>query len=134
MADTEFVDVALLRIRRANRGVRDLLHPSTFKVTRTATSTAVKTMNRTREAVGYTHASREYTFELETPQPKAGLEVDWRQIWADKEVFDIIRELGDGGRRHTSRSCVVNEIEEGYNENGEATFRISGVCLSDRPD
>lgn len=134
MAATEFVDVALIRVRRADDSLVDLQHPSSLKITRSKDNKPVKTMNRSRNPLGYKVGSNEYTWELETPIPKDQLEIDWYAMWSNDEVFDMIRELGDGGRRRTANDCKIDEIEEDYNEDGEAVLRITGKALSDLED
>lgn len=133
MAD-RYVDIALLKIQRDGRGAVEIEEAASLTINRTKDRKVVNTMNRKRRGKGYRSGTAAFTFELVVPRQISGFEVDWIDMWDRDEVFQMLYEMGDGGRRRTAKDCIINEVNDTFSEDGEATFTISGFALDDKPD
>lgn len=131
----DFVDIALLRVRREDQSLVDMGDGISFSCTVSKEKKVVNTMNRRRVARGYRTATKAVSWEIEVPirknQPQ---EVDWRKVKDDDEIIQIIYEEGDGGARRVVVDAVVNEVAADYNESGESVLRVSGVAIDERAD
>lgn len=126
-----YIDIALLRVRRSDGTTIDLEDVVSFKPTVTKEKKAVATMNRRRIAKGYTAGTKAVSWEITTAVRKGTPEVDWRALSASDEVFDLIVEESAGGARRTFVDCTVNECSPDFNEGGETRMTVTGLALDE---
>jgi hypothetical protein len=130
----EYVDIALLRVIRKSGGKIDCEDIVDFKPTVTTEKKVVNTMNRKRIARGYTASTTAITWEITVPLRKEKPEFDWRRAARENEVFDLVVEEADGGRRRTYVDCVANECSPEFQEAGETRMTVSGLALDEEYD
>ncbi len=129
-----YVDIALIKIQRPGKGLVEIEESAKLTVNRTKERKVVNTMNRARRGKGYRNATAAFTFELEVPRKISGFEIDWLEMWDDDEMFVLTYEMGDGGLRRSMIDAIVNDCNDTFSEDGEATFTISGFALDDKED
>lgn len=77
----------------------------------------VKTMNRSRRIAGWCQGVTTYELSVSVPIPVDGQEVDWANVAGAKLV---IYPITGKGRRTAYTDCVVQEVGDQYETEGEA--------------
>jgi hypothetical protein len=130
----DFVDVALLSIERRAAPGADLSDIVSFSVTTAQEQRPVYTMRKVRTARGFRSGARTITGEIEVAVPISGMPVDFEQMHADREEFNMGVVRSDGGVRKTLVDVRISEVQESSNAEGEHTLRVSFVAVDYRSD
>jgi len=99
-------------------------------VNRTKSKTRVKTMNRSRRPIAFQTGTEEVSVSLTIVPELTSPEVDWVQAWKADEEFTLVIEKGLNGTREQIQDCQVSDVNDTYNENGEARQEVSVEGLS----
>jgi hypothetical protein len=99
-------------------------------VNRSKSKARVKTMNRQRRALAFQTGTQEVTLTL-TVIPETGeqTEVDWITAWTNNEQFFLVGEKGLGGIREQFHDCEVSDVNDTFNEAGEARQEVTVEAL-----
>ena len=92
---------------------------------RTKTKSRVKTMNRNRRAIAFQTGTEEVTVTLTVVPELVDPEVNWVQAWSRDEEFQLTVEKGLGGVREQVIDCQVSDVNDTYNEAGEARQEVT---------
>jgi hypothetical protein len=92
---------------------------------RTKSKSRVKTMNRQRRAIAFQTGTPEVTLTLTVVPELANTEVNWVQSWNLDEEFTMTIEKGLGGVREQVQDCQVSDVNDTFNENGEARQEVT---------
>lgn len=127
----EFEDVLVCEYNGAygKTGSVELQTVETATINRSKTRTAVTTMRRVRAPAGFQSGAEQVSIELTYVPEKLDAEVDWPAVWKNDEVFLFVAEHGLEGRREQFPSCMVSDINDTYNAQGEARKTVSIVPL-----
>lgn len=101
-------------------------------VNETDEKSPVETMNRRREAIGYTRGVKKYDADIEKAIPEGDLDVDFRRLMIRGEEFTFTYQEGDNGKRYQLVDCVVDSVSTPYSKDGEVRQSIKLKALSHR--
>lgn len=106
---------------------------STFN--RTKTKSRVKTMNRSRRAIAFQTGTEEATVTLTVVPELVDPEVNWVKAWKDDEEFTLTIEKGLDGIREQLQDCQVSDVNDTFNEAGEARMEVTveGLVAIEEP-
>lgn len=90
---------------------------TSFSPKETTGRQAVKTMNRHRRVSGYSEGLTSYDLTVSVPIPADGDEIDWSGVTGAKLV---IYPASGRGKRTAYTDCVVTEVGDSYQVEGEA--------------
>lgn len=93
----------------------------------------VKTMRRSRKALGHKSGVSDFEFDIEAKQTVPP-EFDWMGYKRNKTEFLMVYEENDGGQRWRCEDCKITEVGKGHNADGESTYRIKILALDHRPE
>lgn len=96
---------------------------------RTNPLTRVKTMNRQRRAIAFQRGTREVTITLTIVPERLNPEVDWVKAQDQDEEFILTVEKGLDGIREQLQDCKVSDVNDTFNENGEARQEVTVEAL-----
>ncbi len=96
---------------------------------RTNPLTRVKTMNRARRAIAFQRGTREVTATLTVVPEKTNPEVNWVRAQDRDEEFVLTVEKGLEGVREQLQDCKVSDVNDTFNENGEARQEVTVEAL-----
>lgn len=96
---------------------------------RTKSKSRVKTMNRLRRSIAFQTGTEEVEVSLTVVPELLNPEVNWVQAWKDDEEFLLTVEKGLGGVREQVIDCQVSDVNDTYNENGEARQEVTVMGL-----
>jgi hypothetical protein len=116
------------------QGSKELEFVEASTISRTKSRARVKTMNRARRALAYQSGTEEVELSLTVVPQLVNPEVDWKKAWKDDELFDMTAELGLDGVREGIRDCIVSDVNDTHNENGEARQEVSIMGLVTRDE
>lgn len=123
----DVIDIALLRIN----GV-ELQEVSSFDITETdAGAETVKTMRRSRVAIGHKKGVSEFEISLEV-MPVNPPEVDYLALKQANTQFPIIYQENVDGPSFQCVDCRVTEVNKTFNADGEATLSVTILALNHR--
>jgi hypothetical protein len=91
----------------------------------------VKTMRRSRKAIGHKSGVPEYTATLKVAQTVPP-EVDWFALKRTKELVQLLYEEAAGnqaGDRYTLEDGRVTEIKRSFTQEGEAAYDVTILFL-----
>ena len=91
--------------------------------------TRVKTMNRARRAIAFQRGTREVTATLTVVPEKLNPEVNWVRAQDQDEEFVLTVEKGLEGVREQLQDCKVSDVNDTFNENGEARQEVTVEAL-----
>lgn len=94
-------------------------------INRTKSRSRVKTMNRQRKAIAFQTGTEEVSVTLTVVPETFNAEVNWEQAWKLDEEFQLTVEKGLDGSREIITDCLVSDVNDTFNENGEARKEIS---------
>lgn len=94
-------------------------------INRTKARSRVKTMNRNRRAIAFQSGVEEVSVSLTVVPELVDPEVDWHAAWKNDEQFSLIVEKGIDGLREQVVDCMVADVNDTFNEAGEARQEIS---------
>ena len=92
---------------------------------RTKTKARVKTMNRGRRAIAFQTGTEEATVTLTVVPELVDPEVNWVKAWKDDEEFLLTVEKGLDGVREQLQDCQVSDVNDTFNEAGEARQEVT---------
>jgi hypothetical protein len=125
----DFVDIALIELDG-----KELTTVRSFSPKAPDPSNPVKTMNRRRRPLGFTHGVPDFSADLEVAIPKGAPEVDWRELKRTKQKFLLTWEEAEGGRRRSLVDCEVSDCSPTFDEGGEVRMSVSVVALDERSE
>ena len=99
-------------------------------INRSKPKTRSKTMNRKRRAIAMQTGTPEVTLTITVIPELLDPEVDWELAWNNDEVFLMTAEKGLNGSRELITDCEVSDVNDTFNENGEARKEITIEALS----
>jgi len=102
---------------------------------RSKSRTRIKTMNRGRQAIAFQSGVEEVSMTLTVVPELQNPEVDWVLAWKNDELFELVGEKGIDGKRELIQDCIVSDVNDTHNENGEARQEVSveGLVSLDEP-
>jgi len=103
-------------------------------VNRSKSKSRAKTMNRQRRAIAFQTGTQEVSVSLTIIPEKGDQEIDWRKAWEDEEIFTLVIEKGLEGKREQIIGCEVSDVNDTYNEAGEAREEVSIEGLRTRAE
>ncbi len=92
---------------------------------RTKSKARVKTMNRGRRAIAFQTGTEEVQLTLTVVPELVDPEVNWVTAWKDDEEFTITVEKGLNGVREQLQDCQVSDVNDTFNEAGEARQEVT---------
>lgn len=125
----DLVDIALVEL---NGQELQTVRGGTF--TKNDPKAPVKTMRRKRRAIGYTRGVPDYTVSLECTQLFGDPEVDWDALQKSGDEFLLVIEKAIDGKRRQFIDCVVDDISEPYDSDGESRITVSIKALDEKPE
>lgn len=75
----------------------------------------VKPMNRANRPTGYVSGIPDFELSLVVPEPKAGHDVNFNQLFLDQTLFTTKFFYNDGTAR-TFRDCQIQEVDQSGSE------------------
>lgn len=111
------------------QGSRELSTVEDVSINRSKPRNKVKTMNRSRRAIGYQSGTEDVNATLTIVPELLDPEIDWHRAWKDDEVFTLLVEKGLDGIREQLIDCTVSDINDTANENGDARLEVSLEAL-----
>lgn len=127
------VDLGLVSISYSG-GSKELETIMAIDVHQSDPKAPVKTMRRSRRAIGRTRGVPDFTADLKVVYPTAAPEVDWDALLASGEEFLIVYEQGLGGRKFQLVDCAVDDISKPFSESGKTEFSVKITALDHRPE
>ncbi len=128
---TQFAGRAIIAIDYSG-GRKVLRTPSNLEVGTTKEKKPIAGMTSEAVDLGYTTSNKKVTWSIEVPIPKGEPEVDWEKVRDDDEEFMLTWKRDRGGKKRQLVDCVVNEVTETANTEGEAVWKVSGLALDNR--
>jgi hypothetical protein len=128
---TQYVDVALIEIEGPFLGAVTLRDIVSLSIGDNTPRKKVKTMTRRKVPRGYRMGTKEVTAEL-TSEIAISPEIDWYGIKDRDEEFTITYERAEDGIRRQLVDCIIEELSEEHNEDGESQLKISLQVLDHR--
>jgi len=107
------------------QGSVELSTAESANVNRSKSRSRVKTMNRQRRAIAFQSGTEEVSVSLTIIPEKGDQEVDWRVAWDLDEIFTLAIEKGLEGKREQIIDCIVADVNDTFNENGEARQEVT---------
>jgi len=107
------------------QGSRELQFVESSSINRTKSRSRVKTMNRSRRALAFQSGTEEVSVSFTVVPQHTNPEVDWIKAWRNDELFDLTAERGLDGAREKIRDCIVSDVSDSHNENGEARQEVT---------
>ena len=107
------------------QGNVELATVESANLNRTKSKGRVKTMNRARRAIAFQTGTEEVNMTLTVVPELVDLEVNWVKSWKDEEEFSLTVEKGLNGRREQVQDCQVSDVNDTFNEAGEARQEIT---------
>lgn len=104
-------------------GNKELRTVKSVSVDESDEKTAVETINRDREPLGFTRGVKKTGLTVETVRLKGELEVDWRALKESGEVFRFSFPEEDG-QRISAKDCVVDSVTLSYPSSGEVAESV----------
>ena len=117
-------DIAVLE-DNGPQGSVELETVESATVNRTKSRARVKTMNRQRRAIAFQTGTEEVSISLTVVPELFNPEVNWEQAWKEDEEFQLTIEKGLDGGRAIITDCLVSDVHDTFNENGEARKEVS---------
>ncbi len=96
---------------------------------RTKTKARVKTMNRGRRAIAFQTGTEEASLTLTVVPELVDPEINWVKAWKNDEEFTMTLEKGLDGVREQAQDCQVSDVNDTFNEAGEARQEVTVECL-----
>ena len=121
-------DIAIIEYN-GPQGSVELETVESATLNRTKSKTRVKTMNRRRRAIAFQTGTQEATVTLTIIPELANPEVDWVLAWNNDEAFQLTFEKGLDGNREIMTDCEISDVNDTFNENGEARQEVSVEVL-----
>jgi hypothetical protein len=117
------------------QGSKELSTVESASINRTKPKSRVKTMNRSRRAIGMQTGTEEVSISLTVVPELENTEVNWLQAWKDDEEFTLTIEKGIDGTREQIQDCQVSDVNDSFSESGEARQEISieGISAIEEP-
>ncbi len=103
-------------------------------VNRSKSRARVKTMNRNRRSIAFQSGTEEVSVSLTVVPEKGDQEVDWRVAWDLDEIFALAMEKGLNGKREQIIDCIVADVNDTFNEAGEARQEVTIEGLRTRAE
>lgn len=122
-----FIDIALVKIETLADSKR-LFDVRGIDVSTTKETTAVACMNQRRVARGWTRKTKavEATIRIALSSTP---EVEWEDLLDSDEEFTISFQRGPGGQTRQLVGCIVDDVGEAYEADGEPTFDVHVMAL-----
>ncbi len=117
-------DIAVIEYN-GDQGSVELETVESATLNRTKSKARVKTMNRNRQAIAFQTGTQEATVTLTVIPELLNPEVDWDLAWQNDEKFLLTFEKGDGGNRELLTGCEISDVNDTFNEAGEARKEVS---------
>ena len=111
MAIQEYVGAVVLEVDGEE------IECSSFSVKENTGRQPVKTMNRKRRIAGYSTGVATYELTVAVPIPVDGKEKDWSNV-VDAKL--VIYPVSGRGQRTAYTGCVVQDVSDQYESEGEA--------------
>lgn len=117
------------------QGSVELTTVESATLNRTKSRTRAKTMNRTRRPIGWQSGVEEATLTLTVIPELVKPEVNWVQAWKQDEEFTCTMEKGLDGVREQVQDCIVSDVNDTFNEAGEARQEVTveGLVAIEEP-
>lgn len=99
------------------------------RVSRSKTTNRRAGMNRSSGALGFQRGKEQVSGSLTIAPELGDPEVDWRKAWKDDEVFELVIEKGLDGKREQLVDCMVESVDDDFDDDGNATLEVSFQAL-----
>ncbi len=121
-------DIAVLEYN-GPQGSRELETVESATINRTKSKTRVKTMNRQRRSIAIQTGTEEAEVTLTIVPETLNPEVNWVLAWKNDESFQLTAEKGLGGNREIFADCEISDVNDTFNESGEARQEVTIIVL-----
>ena len=117
------------------QGSRELSTVEDATVNRSKPRNKVKTMTRDRAPIGFQTGTEDVNVSMTVVPELVNPEIDWHKAWKEDEVFQLVIEKGLEGTREQIVDCMVADINDTANENGDARLEltIEGLISRNEP-
>lgn len=88
----------------------------------------VKTMNKANRAEGYSGGTKMAELTIEVPEPRDGLEKEFRKMWANDEIFQASIE-DDGDLVVSYKDCKIKNVGNSASTGSVNTLSITADAL-----
>ena len=88
----------------------------------------VKTMRRSRTALGFKSGVSDYEIGLEVKAIYPA-EIDWHGYKRDKAEFLLVYEENDDGQRFRCPGCRITEVSKKHGADGDSTYSVKILAL-----
>jgi hypothetical protein len=112
---------------------QSLVSVKTFSIAVADPGTIVKTMTRRRRAIGRTNGVPDFNITMTVAMLNPA-EVDWRKWLRDKDERMMAYERSASGTRVQLRDCVLEEINEQYDADGNAELSLTITALDEKDE
>lgn len=130
----EITERAVVSIRSATQGTKELETIISFEVKKSDPKTAVKVMSKKRRAIGYSHGVAEFTATATVVYYPKEHEVDWVGIMLSAERFGLTYERNGDGIRMSCLDVVVNNVSEPFDKDGASVFTVEMMYLDEKEE
>ena len=114
------------------QGSRELSTIEDVQVNRSKPRTKTKTMNRDRVPIAFQTGTEDVNVSLTVIPELVNPEVDWHKAWKEDEEFTLVVEKGINGTREQLVDCMVADINDSANENGDSRLEVTVEALVSR--
>lgn len=94
-------------------------------VDRTKTTNRRAGMNRSKGSLGFQRGKQQVSLTLTIAPELGDPEIDWVKAWRDDEYFTLVQEKGLDGERERFRDCIVESVNDSYDDDGNAQLEVS---------
>jgi hypothetical protein len=117
------------------QGSRELTTVEDATINRSKPRTKVKTMNRDRVPIAFQTGTEDVNVSMTIIPELNDPEIDWHRAWKNDEEFQLVIEKGLEGTREQIVDCLVADINDTANENGDARIEltIEGLISRNEP-
>jgi len=125
---------AVVSIRSATQGTKELETVISFEAKSSNPSTPVKTMTKKRRAIGFSSGVPDFSATMTVVNERVDPEVNWRALMLSKERFGLTYERNGDGVRMSCLDVVVNDIQEPYGTDGHQPMTVEVMYLDEKEE